>query len=260
MYIIMNRQMNNRLPPKFIITSIAILYVLCFAGTTFAQELKASSSASDISDVKKEQAVKYRESGLEYQRMGNLPQALSYYQKAVSLYPNFAMAYNDIGVVYEALGSADQAAENYLKSIKTDPLYGSAYTNLALFYEGQRNFEKAAFYWGKRVEVGVQDDPWTQKAASRLRDIRRSLSGRPFADEREEEVLGLMKDVSAGKTEFNQKDENLSQAHFKKAKLSFNKGDMATAIREALDAQYLDQDNPEIEAFIEKAERRALMR
>jgi hypothetical protein len=35
---------------------------------------------------------------------------------------------------------------------------------------------------------------------------------------------------------------------------------MATAVQEALDAQYLDQDNPEIEAFIEKAELRALTR
>ncbi|MFH0918287.1 MAG: hypothetical protein V1830_04050, partial [Candidatus Omnitrophota bacterium] len=141
-----------------------------------------------------------------------------------------------------------------------DPLYSSAYTNLALLYEGQRNLEKAAFYWGKRVEVGVQDDPWTQKAANRLRDIRMSLSGRPFAVEREEEVLGLMKDITGDRAELNQNDKNLSRAHFKKAKASFNKGDMATAIKEALDAQYLDQDNPEIEAFIEKAERRALTR
>ncbi|MDP2927305.1 MAG: tetratricopeptide repeat protein [Candidatus Omnitrophota bacterium] len=252
--------MNNRLPPKLIITAIAILSVLCFAGLTFAQELKAAPLVEDISDVKQEQARKYRELGLEYQRTGNLVQALSFYQKAVAIYPNFAVAYNDIGVVYEAMGSVDRAEENYLKSIKIDPAYSSVYTNLALLYEGQRNLEKAVFYWGKRVEVGAQDDPWTQKAAKRLGDIRMSLSGRPFSDEREEEVLGLMKDIAGNKTEFNQDDKTLAQTHFKKAKLSFNRGDMAMAIKEALDAQYLDQDNPEIEAFIEKAELRALTR
>ncbi|MCX5698848.1 MAG: tetratricopeptide repeat protein [Candidatus Omnitrophica bacterium] len=252
--------MNNHSPLKLIIAVIAILSVICFGGLLFAQEVRVNSSAEDISDVKQEQARKYRELGLEYQQMGNLAEALSFYQKAVAIYPNFAVVYNDIGVVYEAMGSLDRAEESYLKSVKIDPAYSSAYTNLALFYENQRNLEKAVFYWSKRAKIGYLDDPWTQKAANRLRDIRRSLSVRPFSDEREEEILGLMKDITGNKTEFNQDDETLAQTHFKKAKLSFDRGDMATAIKEALDAQYLDQDNPEIEAFIEKAELRALTR
>jgi Flp pilus assembly protein TadD len=252
--------MNKLLPPKFIITAIAISYVLCSAHLLFAKEIKAPVSVGDVTLVKQEQAAKYRELGLEYQRMGNLVQALSFYQKAISLHPNFAAAFNDAGVVYEAMGQTDRAEESYLKAIKVDPFYASTYTNLALLYEGQRNFEKAALCWGKRVEVGDQLDPWTQKAANRLRDIRSSLSSKPFADEREDEVLNLMKDIAGSKTEFNRDDENVAQAHFKKAKISFERGDMATAIKEALDAQQLDEYNPEIEAFIEQAERRALTR
>ena len=101
--------MNNHLPPKFIFTLIAILFVLYFAGLTFAQELKAGPSVADLVDVKQEQARKYREVGLEYQQMGNLAEALSYYQKAVAVYPNFAVAYNDLGVVCETMGLIDRA-------------------------------------------------------------------------------------------------------------------------------------------------------
>lgn len=252
--------MNNHIPPKLIIIPVVTLFVLCFTGLIFVQAVETTSSVEDISDVKQELAKKYRELGVECQRVGNLAEALILYQKAVSIYPNFAVVYNDLGVVYEAMGSFDRAEENYLKSSKIDPAYSSVYTNLALFYEGQRNLEKAAFYWDKRAAVGAADDPWTQKAASRLRDIRMSLSGRPFSDQREENVLSLMKDIVEDKTEFNKDDESLAQKHFKKAKQSFDKEDLATAIKEALDAQYLDQDNPEIEAFIEKAERRALTR
>jgi len=252
--------MNNRFPPKFIITAIAILSVLYFAAPAYAKGAKVNLPTEDISGMKQEEARKYREQGAEYQRMGNLVQALSFYQKAVAMYPNFEMAYNDIGVVYEALGSADRAEENYLKSIKINPVYASAYTNLALLYENQRNLDKAAFYWEKRAGLGSPDDIWTQRAANRLRDIRMALSGKPFADEREEEVLGLMRDIVANKTKFNKEDLSLAQEHFKKAKLSFNRGDMALATKEALDAQYLDQNNPEIEAFIEKAQLRALTR
>ena len=252
--------MNNRLLPKLIITVIVILFVFYFAGLTFAAEIKVGSSVEDLSDVKQEQAKKYRELGLEYQRMGDLAEALSFYQKAIAMYPDFAIVYNDIGVVYETMGSLDRAEESYLKSIKLDPTYSGVYTNLALFYENQRNLEKAAFYWDKRAALGAPGDPWTEKAVNRFRDIRRSLSVSPLSDEREEEVLDLMKDIAQDKTRFNKIDENLAQKHFKKAKLSFDRGDMTTAIKEALDAQYADQDNPEIEAFIEKAELMALTR
>ncbi|MFH1281477.1 MAG: tetratricopeptide repeat protein, partial [Candidatus Omnitrophota bacterium] len=150
------------------------------------------------------QARKYRELGLEYQRMGNLAEALSFYQKAIAMYPDFAVVYNDIGVVYEAMGSLEQAEENYLKSVRVDPNYPGAYTNLALYYEGQRNLKKAVFYWGKRVEVGISDDPQTQKAVNRLVDIRSSLSDQASLYESAEEVLVLMNDVDEDKAELDQ--------------------------------------------------------
>jgi Flp pilus assembly protein TadD len=253
--------MNKHLPPKFLIVSLAILSVLCFVGLFFAQEGKAAPASEEKADGFPEQARKYREEGFKFQSLGNLSAAMSFYQKSIALDPGYVMAYNDLGIVYEAMGLYDLAEQNYLKSIQIDPIYSSAYTNLALLYEGQRNLEKAAFYWGKRVEIGTVDDPWTQKAAKRLRDIRMSLSNRPFSDEQEEEVLGLMRDAAGDKAELlTPDDQALAQTHLKKAKQSFDKGDMATAIKKALDAQQLDQDNPEIEAFIEKAERRALTR
>ena len=241
-------------------TILILAGVLIFANCpVFAQDAVNKDKQQELTALEM-QARDYRNEGIKSQDIGDLDSAMELYQKAIELDSSYAVAYNDLGVIYEAMGSFDRAEESYLKSIKINPAYAGVYTNLALLYEGQRNLEKAAFYWGKRVAVGAPDDPWTQKAANRLRDIRMSLSGRPFADERETEVLDLMKDIAVNKTEFNQNDETLAQVHFKKAKLSFNKGDMATAIKEALDAQYLDQDNPEIEAFIEKAELRALTR
>lgn len=250
--------MNNLIPPKLIITFVAMLSVFSFCAPRLALAAKTASSVENISDVKLQQAKEYRALGLEYQQAGNLNEALAFYQKSIGVYANYAVAYNDIGVVYEALGSLPLAEDNYLKSIKVDPKYASAYTNLALFYEGQRNLEKAQYYWSKRVEVGDPLDPWTQKAVSRLRDIRMSLSSEPFADEREEDILDLMQGIKRDKIQLNREEETLAQSHFKRAQQCFDRGDMATAIKEALDAQYLDEKNPEIEAFIEKVEHRAL--
>jgi len=253
--------MNKHILPKFIITTVSILYILFFAASLFAQESVNKPTSKEDQSALQEQARQYRDLGLKYQQMGNLAEAKGWYQKTINLDPSYAIAYNDLGIIYDTEGSLDLAEESYLTAIKLDPTYASAYTNLAILYENKRDLEKAAFYWAKRSGLGSPTDPWTQKAASRLKDIRSVLNDRPFADQREEEVLGLMKDVTKTKsTVVNKDSKTLAREHFKKAKQSFNKGDLATAIKEALDAQYLDQDNKEIEAFIEKTEHLALTR
>ena len=244
--------MNNHLPPKFVITAIAISSVLCFAGLIFAQDAKTASSVEDISDVKKVQARKYRELGVEFQRMGNLTEALSFYQKALALDSSYAVVYNDLGVIYEAMGFPERAKESYFKSIKIDPAYLSAYTNIALFYEEQRDLERAAFYWAKRAELGSPDDPWAQKAASRFKDIRAVLSNKPIADAQEEDVLGLIKDISIYKSVFDKDDRAQAQNHLSKAKQYYKNNKLTAAIKEALEALDLDQSNPEIKELIEK--------
>ena len=252
MYIINERKMKIRLLPKFIFIAIITLCVFCFGELLFAQEEIDDSSGKGISGILPDQARKYREEGLENQRIGNLPVAMSLYQKAIALDPTYAVAYNDLGVIYEAAGFPDRAKESYFKSIKFDPGYLSAYTNIALLYEEQRDLERAAFYWAKRAELGSVDDLWTQKAASRFRDIRAVLSNRPVADAREEDVLGLIKDVSVYKSVFNKADKVQAQNHLRKANQFYKKRKLTAAIKEAYHAQDLDKSSPEIKEFIER--------
>ncbi|MDD5281101.1 MAG: tetratricopeptide repeat protein [Candidatus Omnitrophica bacterium] len=238
--------------PKFIFTIIIALCLFCFGGLLFAQDEAADPSSTEVTGALPDQARKYREEGLENQRLGNIPAAMSLYQKAIALDPTYAVAYNDLGVIYEAAGFPDRARESYFKAIKVDPGYLSAYTNIALLYEDQRDLERAAFYWAKRAELGPLDDPWTQKAASRFKDIRMVLSNRPVADAREEDVLGLIKDVSVYKSVFKKADKVQAQNHLRKADHYYKKGKLTLAIKEALEAQDLDQANPAIKEFIEK--------
>ncbi len=253
--------MNKRILPKFLITTVTISCVFCSVDLLFAKGAAVNPEAYEDPYSLLTQARRYREEGLKYQETGNLSEAKLRYQKAVTLDPNYAVAYNDLGVVYEAEGSLDEAEESYLRAVKIDPAYLSVYTNLAFFYENKRDLKKAEFYWAKRAELGSPDDPWAQKAARRLKDIHSVLNDSTFADQREEEVLGLMKDVTTVKSTFKEKEDNdLARIYFQKAKKSFKDGDLATAIKEALDAQQIDEDNKEIEAFIEKAELRALSR
>jgi len=190
--------------------------------------------------------------------MNDYDSALKLYQKAVAMDPDYAVPYNDMGIIYESKGDNDRAMDSYFRAVKIDPFYESAYTNMALLYESKGDLVNAAACWQKRSELGSLDDPWTQKAIARLRDIKLSMSDGYMQDNKEQKVLELMKDMAVYKEELGKDDKALSRDHFMKAKRSYKEGDLATAMKEALDAQYFDQDNKEIEKFIEKTQTRAL--
>jgi len=242
------------LPNKIIVTQVILIGFLSLPGLFFAQD-STDSVKSDL----KEQARLYRSQGLALQRIGNLDEALSLYQKAVQLDPEFIVAYNDMGVLYEAKGLPKEAEKSYLRAIELEPGYLSSYSNLAMLYENQREFEKAASYWQKRIELGSADDPWTEKAKQRLDELFLILGNRP-RDVRERQVAGFLRDV-AGQKQFREDDREASaQEYFTNAQLLYKRGKELEALKEALRAQQLDQDNSEIEAFIEKVQRRLLSR
>ncbi|KPK97460.1 MAG: hypothetical protein AMJ95_08870 [Omnitrophica WOR_2 bacterium SM23_72] len=212
----------------------------------------------------------YRDQGCALQNMGNLDEAMVLYQKAAEFDPSYAIVYNDLGIVYEAKGMLERAEKSYLRAIQTDPYFLSPYSNLAIFYENKRDLDKAKIYWEKRAQMGLADDPWTQRARKRLEDIRLVLSDRPLEDIREREVSRFLKDVTNQKRIFRVKegnkegdkevDKGKSLSLFEKAKMSYEAGDYAAAIKEALDAQQLDPSNKQIETFIEEVQLRALSR
>lgn len=202
-------------------------------------------------------ARRYRKEGLDLQRSGNTEEALVLYQKAIELDPFYATVYNDLGVLYEGHGDLERAEENYLKAVQVDPKALSAYSNLALFYESQRDLKTAAQWWQKRLDMGSAEDPWTQKAKRRLRDIRLVL-GEKVNALGEEEVLGLMAETSQKKELLRNSDKDQAQDLFEQAKLHYKKGQDDLAYREIVAALQLDPDNREISECAEKIQRRLL--
>jgi tetratricopeptide (TPR) repeat protein len=54
--------------------------------------------------------------GVAYREMGNYTQAISYYQKAISIDPNYSLAYYNMGVAYSDMENYTQALYNYRKA------------------------------------------------------------------------------------------------------------------------------------------------
>lgn len=245
---------------------LSALIFLFFSSVTplLAKENAASEKKSgltleeeaNLTELQKTARI-YRQQGLEMQRAGNLEGALSFYQKAIQLDPYYAIPYNDLGVIYEAAGELPRAEDSYLRSIQLDPAYLSAYSNLALFYEHKRDLKKAAYYWGKRAQLGLPDDPWTQKAEQRLDDIRLVL-GEKVDSRRERQVMDLVRKTSDEKNLLKKDDKALAKSHLDKAQQYYKKDQSVLALREAINAKQLDPENVEINEFIEKVEKRLL--
>ncbi|MFA4889006.1 MAG: tetratricopeptide repeat protein [Candidatus Omnitrophota bacterium] len=242
-------------------TAICLLFIFAFLGLAIAAGKNNALPWDEIkaTELQKE-AQSYRSQGLEAQRIGNIEGAMSFYQKAIEMDPTCAACYNDIGIVYEGRGMSDEAEKFYLKAAKADPSYLSPYTNLALLYEAKRNLEKAAYYWGKRADLGLPEDPWTEKARARLDDISLVQSANPLQDIREREVIGLLKDIAAEKANLGKDKIAQARQYFSRAKAKFKQGDEVTAWKLAVDASQLDPENSEIQEFIDRVQLRMMSR
>lgn len=241
------------MPAKF---KRSLLYNLIIALFILMPSLSVIAQDDDL----KEHAKIYRDKGYEAQRMGDLDSAMSYYQKAIELDPVYVAAYNDLGVIYESKGFTDRAEESYLKCLKIDPYYRGAYFNLASLYEDKGELRKAAYYWKKRIQIGDPNDPWTKKAKEHLQNIGMLIEdiGKQL---KQQETVDLIKSLSPEKDSLEMKTpEVIATQQGKKARLllnnaekSYDKGDYAAALKDAVTAEYLDPSNSEeIEKFIEK--------
>ena len=115
-----------------------------------------------------QEGVAYREEGRQLQVVGDLEQAVTAYQKAIAVKPDYAEAYNDLGVVLESLGDLVHAEEAYKTALKCKPGLGAAHTNLALLYEETNRVKEAANHWGERVRLGPSGDSWVVRAREKL--------------------------------------------------------------------------------------------
>jgi tetratricopeptide (TPR) repeat protein len=151
-------------PAKFLPFYLVVALIFLFIPGFCAQ--------IELTEIQK-QAIMYRQQGWHLQEEGKIDEALTYYQKATLLDPNYVMAYNDTGIILEAMGYPEQAEQMYLKAIKVDPNYPDSYSNLALLYEEEKDYSNAILYWIKRATFGGSGDAWAEAARKRLEDIAR---------------------------------------------------------------------------------------
>lgn len=214
-------------------------------------------------ELLEEEAQKYRNEGLSAQQKGDLSKAIEYYQKAINLDPSAAPIYNDLGVVYEIQAKLGEAEDMYLRSISIEPNFLAPYFNLGILYEKRQDLPKAAYYFKKRYELGLPNDPRTKESLDHLSQISEiDPLGRSLY--LQIEAAQLMRDIKkpgAGQVEAKSSQEDLSlvNIYLEKAKKLYKKKDYMHALKELNKAFVLDPRNPEVADLLQRAQLNILL-
>ncbi len=92
------------------------------------------------------EAITIYNNALEKTHRGDLPTAISEYQRAIKMYPYFIEAYNNMGEIYSIMGKSELAITTYNKALNIDKNY-KVLLNLGVEYYNNGNYDSALTYF-----------------------------------------------------------------------------------------------------------------
>jgi protein O-mannosyl-transferase len=97
--------------------------------------------------------------GMSYYRKGDKKSAYAYYEKAINLNTTTATTYNNMGVLFSELGQHNKALQYYQRAVFFDPYYFDAWKNLGNnYYEINENKKSIdAFFTALKYEEDDAD-------------------------------------------------------------------------------------------------------
>ena len=137
-------------------------------------------------------------------------EALSDYNKAIELKPDYAMAYNDRGLLFVRKERYDEALSDYNKAIRLEPQNESSYTNRGIILAMKKDYEGAIKDFDKAIELHP-DNP-------------EGYANRALSLQNENRLTDAMKDYD----KVIELKPNSPQALYNRAVIEFNTGQKET--------------------------------
>jgi tetratricopeptide (TPR) repeat protein len=103
--------------------------------------------------LKPDYAQAYGNMGNTLKDQGKLKEAIEAYNKAISLKPDYAEAYSNMGATLQDQGKLDEAMEAYNKCISLKPDYADAHNNIGVALKDQGKLEEAIEAYNKALAL-----------------------------------------------------------------------------------------------------------
>jgi len=122
----------------------------------------------------------------------DLDKAVKYYEKAISIDPNYVDAYDNLGLVFRHKGNLEKAEFYYKKSIEIYPDGYVAHQNLAIVYGLQKLYDKAL----NEYETMIKIDPNDPEGYYGIANVYMTLGKFDFALENAKKALKLYEELN----------------------------------------------------------------
>jgi len=104
-------------------------------------------------DVKPDFAEAYYNLALVHQQLGRGKKAIPLYQKVVELRPDLSEAHNNLGNVYQHQGLLDEALACYEKALSLKPENHQALSNMGNIFQEKGRFSEAVYAYEKAIAL-----------------------------------------------------------------------------------------------------------
>jgi len=121
------------------------------------QSLTLSATSAAASDP----ARKELEKGYELEKKSDWDAALQSFQKAIELYPRYAVAWFEVGRIKFLKGQVADAKQAFNKSIQADPQYVNPYLGMAQMAFQAQNWQETADWTAKVLSMNPTNSPNT---------------------------------------------------------------------------------------------------
>lgn len=93
----------------------------------------------------------YNMMGVAFKGLGKLTEALTAFNQAITIKPEYADAHFNKGVIFQIQKQPDEAIDSYEQTLSINPDFSDAYFNLGIIYLEIQNFEDAKIYFEKAL-------------------------------------------------------------------------------------------------------------
>jgi tetratricopeptide (TPR) repeat protein len=118
---------------------------------------EAISDYNKALEINPQYALAYYNRGLAYDSKGQYDQAISDFNKALEINPRNALTYVGRGMAYGKKGSYDEAISDYTKVLEINPRYAEAYYNRGLLYDNKGQYDQAISDYSKALEINPRE-------------------------------------------------------------------------------------------------------
>lgn len=99
----------------------------------------------------------YVSRGLSLTEKGRYDKAIEYYNKAITIDPNYVYAYSNRGIAYAWKGEYDKAIDDFNKGILLSPNDAHIYFNRGVAYHNSGQDDKATSDLNKACDIGIEE-------------------------------------------------------------------------------------------------------